>query len=127
MQDGDICVRRKAVVAARELLAAPEKLVQCIAAGITRALAQLLQVRLTSRGAAAGAGPACLRAATRPRSLGPPRQLSADAPSIHTQAHETPQRPAARPRPPRSQPSHSHSHSPSPSPSPLHPPAGGGP
>lgn len=45
MQDADSEVRHKAVVAARELLAAPEKLVQCIAAGITRALTQLLQVR----------------------------------------------------------------------------------
>ena len=40
----DARLRRKAVLAVRELLVAPQKLVQCIAAGVTPALIALLQV-----------------------------------------------------------------------------------
>lgn len=45
----DARIRRKAVLAARELLVAPQKLVQCIAAGVTPALIALLQVGSCSR------------------------------------------------------------------------------
>ncbi|KAI8469628.1 MAG: armadillo-type protein [Monoraphidium minutum] len=43
LRHDDACIRRKAVLAARELLAAPQSLVQCIAAGATPALVALLQ------------------------------------------------------------------------------------
>lgn len=44
LQHEDIVIRRKAVVAARELLCKPEKYIQCIAAGVTPALIALLKV-----------------------------------------------------------------------------------
>eukprot|EP00877_Chromochloris_zofingiensis_P003994 jgi/Chrzof1/13596/Cz08g03190.t1 len=43
LQHEDIVIRRKAVVAARELLCKPEKYIQCIAAGVTPALIALLK------------------------------------------------------------------------------------
>jgi hypothetical protein len=44
LQSGNAVIRAKAVVAARELLVAPTKHIQCIAAGITQALIRLLDV-----------------------------------------------------------------------------------
>jgi hypothetical protein len=72
MQDEDIQVRRTAVFAARELLAAPEKVVQCIAAGITGALARLLQVRLRPPARCQRRAQQCCRRSGRPQAAVPP-------------------------------------------------------
>ena len=45
LQDPNLVVRQKALLAARELLAVPINHVQCIAAGITPAIVALLAVR----------------------------------------------------------------------------------
>jgi hypothetical protein len=65
LRHDDARIRRKAVVAARELMGAPEKLVQCIAAGVTPALIALLQVKCVRAAAACAlscCAPAMLRA-----------------------------------------------------------------